>query len=96
MQPSNHPGSPVSGQHTPRPDNTIGLASMTLGVASIPLLLCYILAIPVAIVAMALGYIGTRRADRGLATNRGQAVAGLLCGSIGLILAAIIILLPDR
>lgn len=76
-------------------DDTIGLVALIAGIASIPMVLCFILGVPLGILAIVLGQIGKRRADRGLAGNRGQAVTGMLCGSVGLFLAAIAIILPD-
>lgn len=42
-----------------------------------------------AVVAIVLGSVGMRRASRGLATNRGAAIAGLVCGIVGLVQAVL-------
>jgi hypothetical protein len=78
-----------------RPDDSLGLAALVCGAVSIPLLLYLVAGVPFGIAGIVLGYVGKRRAERGLAGNRGPAVAGMLCGSVGVILAGIAILLPD-
>jgi hypothetical protein len=65
------------------------MASMIVGIIAIPAVLIPILAIVMGIVAIVLG-VSARRSG---ATNAGQAMAGIICGSIGLILALGIIVL---
>lgn len=76
-----------------RPKNGIGAAALVIGVVSLVLAILVIF-FPVAailgIVAGILGLIGMRRASRGEATNRGQAVGGLVTGVLGLLLAVVI------
>lgn len=45
-----------------------------------------------AIVAICLGLVGRARSLRGLATNRGQALAALLCGAISLIVSGVFVI----
>jgi hypothetical protein len=66
-----------------------GLAAMIVGIIAIPAVLIPILAIVMGIIAIVLG-VNARRSG---ATNTGQAMAGIICGSIGLILALGIIVL---
>ncbi len=66
-----------------------GLAAMIVGIIAIPAVLIPILAIVMGIIAIVLG-VSARRSG---ATNAGQAMAGIICGSIGLILALGIIVL---
>lgn len=73
--------------------NTLGLVSMILGIASIPLVCCLYLGIPVGIAAVITGYLGRQKAAQGLATNDGQAKAGLICGAIAAILGIVLIIL---
>ena len=63
------------------------LASMIVGIIAIPAVLIPILAIVMGIIAIVLGV----SARRGGATNVGQAMAGIICGSVGLVLALAII-----
>jgi hypothetical protein len=82
--------------------NTLGLVSMILGIASIPLACCY-LGIPLGVAAVVTGYLGKQKADQGLAGNAGQAKAGLICGGIGaglgllqIVLAVIGVAMPNN
>jgi hypothetical protein len=73
-----------------RPRNGIGTAALVVGVVSLVLAVLVIffpLAALGGIVAAILGLVGMRRASRGEATNNGHAVAGLVTGVLGLILA---------
>ncbi|GIJ26127.1 hypothetical protein Vqi01_12890 [Micromonospora qiuiae] len=65
--------------------NTLGLVAMILGIASIPLNCCY-LGVPLGLAAVITGWLGKQKADQGLASNSGQALAGLICGAIGILL----------
>ena len=70
--------------------NGVGVAALVFGVVSLVLAIL-ILFFPVAafvgLIAIILGIIGMRRASRGEATNRGQALAGLLTGLLALAIA---------
>ncbi|MFC8846972.1 MULTISPECIES: DUF4190 domain-containing protein [unclassified Micromonospora] len=78
------PGYPNAGFPQPQgQNNTLGLVSMILGIASIPLACCLYLGIPVGIAAVVTGYLGQQKAAQGLASNGGQAKAGLICGAVG-------------
>ncbi|NLU76976.1 hypothetical protein HCA58_00920 [Micromonospora sp. HNM0581] len=65
--------------------NTLGLIAMILGIASIPLSCCH-LGIPLGVAALVTGWLGRQKADQGLAGNSGQAITGLVCGAVGLLL----------
>ena len=65
--------------------NTLGLVSMIIGIASIPMVCCY-LGIPLGIGALVTGWLGKQKAAQGQADNNGQAIAGLICGAIGVVL----------
>lgn len=85
---------PMPGATGPQqPSNTLGLVSMILGIASIPLLCCFGLGIPVGIAAVVLGFLGKSKVDQGLATNRGQVLAGLICGGIATAFGLIAVIL---
>ncbi|MGC1210210.1 MAG: DUF4190 domain-containing protein [Micromonospora sp.] len=88
------PAYPNAGYPQPQgQQNTLGLVSMILGIAAIPLLCCVYLGIPVGIAAVITGYLGRQKAAQGLATNDGQAKAGLICGAIAVGLGVLLIIL---
>ena len=70
--------------------NGIGVAALVIGVVSLVLALLIIyfpLAGLLGLIAIILGIVGMSRASRGEADNRGQAIAGLVTGLLGLLLA---------
>lgn len=77
------------------PDNTTGLLALVLGIASIPLLFCYVLGLPTGVAAILLGIAGKWKADRGVADNPGQALLGIITGAVGVLATVVIIALPD-
>jgi len=81
------PGGPVG------PSNTQGLVGMILGILSIPLACCPYLGFVLGVAGGVLGFLGRKKADAGLATNRGMALAGLICGAIGVVLSIAILIL---
>jgi hypothetical protein len=69
------------------PQNGMGTAAMVLGILSCCLFCLYgIVGLTLGVLAVVFGVKGKRRADRGEATNRGQAQAGFITGIIGIIL----------
>jgi hypothetical protein len=66
---------------------------MILGILSIPLACCGWGGIAFGIAGAVLGYLGRKKAAEGLATNRGQAQAGLICGAIGVVLGIVVLIL---
>jgi hypothetical protein len=97
--PPGYPGAPGSllayGGYTPPVTQSSGLAiaSMILGILSLPLLWAYCAGLPCAIVAVVLGHIARRRARRNEAGGGGMALAGLICAyiSLALVLAFVIL-----
>lgn len=93
-QPGQYPPAPGYSQgaySTPagEPSNTMGLVSMILGIAAIPTLCCFGLGIPLGVAAIVLGLLGKNKADQGLASNRGQAQAGFICGIVAVALGVV-------
>lgn len=64
------------------------MLAMIFGIVGIVLALCCaILGLGAAVTALVLGLVGLRKASDGLATNRGMALAGVICGGVGAVLA---------
>lgn len=80
-------GAPVPGGQ--QPNNGVGIASMVLGIVSIPFCACFGIGGLAGIVAIVLGFNGKAKAERGEATNRGVALAGIITGFVGVGLAII-------
>lgn len=83
--PAPHYGYP----YQPQPSNGIGTAGMVCGIVG--LVLCALpfvglFTFPVAVVGLVLSGIGVGKANRGEATNRGAAIAGVTCSSIAVVL----------
>jgi hypothetical protein len=89
-------GPPAGDPNYPPPpaqNNTLGLIGMILGIISIPLACCAYLGIPVGIAGGVLGFLGLRKANEGQASNRSQAMTGLICGAVGVVLGIVILIL---
>ncbi|MEU6847111.1 DUF4190 domain-containing protein [Streptomyces sp. NPDC046716] len=70
-----------------QPSNGLGVAAMVLGIVSDVLFLMWPIAILCGILAIVFGAMGRGKARRGEAANPGQALAGIICGSVGIVLA---------
>ena len=73
-----------------RPMNGFGVTALVCGILAVlfglvPFL--FFFAVPIGIVAVVFGLLGRGRAKRGEATNSGQALAGTICGSVGIVLS---------
>ena len=79
------------GQGTPK-RNGLGIAALVLGVLSI-LGSFFIAGGLFGVAAIILGALGMQRANRGEADNKGMALAGLITGIIGVIAAALFLVL---
>src|SRR5690606_26790100 len=73
-----------------RAGGNLGVLSMVFGIASIPLACCYI-GVPLAIAAVVMGVVGLRKASVGAPENRGQLIAGITCGAVGLVMMLLMI-----
>ncbi|MEV6018004.1 MULTISPECIES: hypothetical protein [unclassified Streptomyces] len=71
----------------PMPSNGLGTAGLVLGIIAAVLFVVWPLAILLGVLAVIFGLIGGAKARRGEATNSGQALAGVICGAVGLVLA---------
>ncbi len=85
------PTQPVPANVAPqRPRNGVGAAALVIGVLALVLAVLFVfapLAVVLGAIAVGLGIAGVVRANQGAASNRGQAVAGLVTGALGLVIA---------
>ncbi|MEI7030773.1 DUF4190 domain-containing protein [Streptomyces pratensis] len=90
-----YPGHPSygagPGPWAPAPSNGLGTAAMVLGIVSVVGFCLYGVNILLGILALVFGIIGLGRAKRGEATNRGMAIAGIVLGSVGMVLGSVIL-----
>ncbi|MFD5428617.1 DUF4190 domain-containing protein [Streptomyces sp. NPDC127084] len=72
----------------PQPRNAMGISALVLGtvgaVLGMVVVLFWMAWLP-ALLAVVFGFIGLRQARKGLATNRGMALAGVILGAVGLL-----------
>ncbi|WP_370412264.1 DUF4190 domain-containing protein [Streptomyces fradiae] len=93
QQPWGPPGTPGAPQPPfPQPSNGLGVAALVLGIvglvtAIIPFL--FWLGAILGLLALIFGIVGTARAGKGLATNKGMAVTGLVLGVLAMIVAVV-------
>ncbi|MFE3036708.1 DUF4190 domain-containing protein [Streptomyces canus] len=74
------------------PQNGMGVAAMVLGILSCALFCMYgILSVILGVLAIVFGIKGRKKAERGEATNRGQAQAGFIMGIIGTIIGVAVV-----
>ncbi len=71
----------------PLPSNGMGVASLVLGIIAAAAFCLWPVAIVLGVLAVIFGAIGRGKANRGAATNGGQALAGVICGAVGSALA---------
>ncbi|APE24204.1 MULTISPECIES: DUF4190 domain-containing protein [Streptomyces] len=81
-----YPGQP--GWQQPA-SNGMGTAAMVLGIVAVAGFCLYGLGVILGILALIFGIIGIKKVGRGEATNRGMAVAGIVLGSIGIVVSAV-------
>ncbi|MGQ4384408.1 DUF4190 domain-containing protein [Streptomyces sp. SAS_270] len=80
------------------PSNGMGTAGLVLGILAALVFCVWPLAIVLGILGVVFGALGRRKARRGEATNPGQALAGIICGAVGIALgiAVVVIVLVAR
>ncbi|MFI1718676.1 DUF4190 domain-containing protein [Streptomyces sp. NPDC053513] len=71
------------------PSNGMGTTAMVLGIIAVAGFCLYGLGVVLGILALIFGIIGMKKAGRGEATNRGMALAGVILGSIGILVSAV-------
>ncbi|MGW6392705.1 DUF4190 domain-containing protein [Streptomyces sp. NPDC055103] len=72
-----------------QPANGMGITSMVLGIIAVAGFCLYGLGVILGILALIFGIIGMKKAGRGEATNRGMALAGVILGSIGIVVSGV-------
>lgn len=75
------------GQNPAPPRNGFGIAALVLGLLALVLSWTIIGGIVLGLLALIFGLLGRARAKRGEATNGGLSVAGIVLGSLGLLIA---------
>ncbi len=88
------PGSapPFAAGPSTRPGNGLGVAALVVGVASLVAAVSFVLfplALPGGLFAAVLGSIAVIRGRTRGAANRGQAIAGIVCGVLALVVAVV-------
>lgn len=71
--------------------SNLPLAALIVGIASIPLTSCAVLGGVAGLLAIVLGVAALRNDGQGVPGHRGMAIAGLLCGSFGVVLQGVMI-----
>lgn len=74
------------------PRNGVGIAALVFGVLAL-LTGLFLIGSVFGLVAIALGIIGISRAGKGVATNRGVAISGLVLGVLGIALTVVVVVL---
>jgi hypothetical protein len=87
------PGGHMEGTLTGHRRNGMGTAALVLGIASLVLFWLWFAAIPLGVIAIALGLGGRHRAKRGEATNKGMATGGVVLGGAAVVLAGVLLAL---
>ncbi len=90
------PEEPVDDPPGPARRSGVAVAALVLGVLAIPLALTVYLGALAGMLGLLLGLIGVVRTRRGRATGRGMALAGVVTGLIGLVLATSLVALSLR
>lgn len=87
-----YPGYPGYGAGpTPAPPrNGAGVAALVLGILAV-LTGIFLLGGLLGLIAIALGIVGITRASKGIATNRGVAIGGLVLGVIGVLMTVAVV-----
>ncbi|WP_307131191.1 DUF4190 domain-containing protein [Streptomyces aurantiacus] len=81
------------------PNNGLGIASLVLGIVSAVGFCLWPVSLAAGVLALIFGLIGRNKVRRGEATNPGHALAGIICGAVGVVLAiafvVVLAVVPD-
>ena len=89
-QPPTYPSGPVVPQT--QGGSGLAVAALVLGIVSLVLFCIPYIGVPGAIIAIVLGIIARGKANRGEATGKGMATAGLICGIFSIALVLLLVL----
>ncbi|MFS8202068.1 DUF4190 domain-containing protein [Streptomyces sp. CWNU-52B] len=82
-----------SGMRVAPPSNGMGVASLVLGIVATVLFCLWPVSLTSGILAVIFGLIGRGKVRRGEATNSGHALAGVICGAVGVALTVAFVVL---
>ena len=74
-----------------RPQNGFGVTALVLGIVGLPFMFACGGGIIASVLTLIFGWLGLKRAQAGVATNKGMAVAGLVLGVIGIVWFVLVI-----
>jgi hypothetical protein len=87
-----HPPQGYAAPHQGQLKNGMGTAALVLGILGIVLFFFPYISVILALLGVIFGGIGIQRANRGEANNKGMAIAGLVCGIVGLVISIILLI----
>ncbi|MBW0103136.1 DUF4190 domain-containing protein [Pseudonocardia sp. KRD291] len=96
QNPGGYPGPAGYGAGPRSPKNGLAIAALVLGILALVVTITVIgvvLGIPLGLLAVILGIVGVRRVGKGIATNKGVAIAGIVTGALGLIASVAVVVL---
>ena len=70
----------------PASSNGMGTAALVLGIISDVVFCLWPISILLGVLALIFGFVSRAKVTRGEATNAGQALAGIICGAVGIVL----------
>ncbi|MEU0135496.1 DUF4190 domain-containing protein [Streptomyces sp. NPDC006296] len=84
-----YPGYAGQAPWGPAPANGLGIAALVLGIIAVVGFCMWGMGIILGVLALIFGIIGRGRAKRGEATNGGMALAGIILGSVSIVISAV-------
>ena len=91
MPPPAQPYNPIIGG-SPQQQNGMAIAALICGIIGAVLgLCCWPLGIIASIAALITGFLGLKQSDASGGSGRGMAIAGLVLGGIGILLAVLVL-----
>jgi serine/threonine protein kinase len=91
--PGFHPPPAAQRPPTTQQQNILGTLGLIFGILGIMLSFCCYLGLPISVAGIVLGVLGMKKVSDGLANNRSMALAGVVCGAAGAVLAVILFII---